>query len=330
MSKEREATVKEIIEAIVNAMVNNLEPMYTKTLAPGLFDVYLREADYLRLEGIFKELHNEAEIALDERIALLNKSIHRGARPLFNKLYGMIKPRLERIPAEVRPSLTAKVKLEGEIVKPRDGWQISFHRNEDVDSEPGDIEVEVTLVMPAKRELGGGMTTKSLRILYRAGATVVKEPSEEVPLLGKHSSSPRPATPFRETVQSNDPPSPGASTTEVLAVLKYRDNDGEHVYEMTKTSIVVGRGGTGVWTDIKLNTLPDVSREHLRIKRDEATGDLMLKDVSLLGTKIDGRTVIASMKRENGKEEDQNIWIPLPKRCRIGLADVLTIEFDGH
>ena len=41
---------------------------------------------------------------------------------------------------------------------------------------------------------------------------------------------------------------------------------------MTKDQIVVGRGGRDYWTDLKLDTLPDVSREHFRLRRDPATG----------------------------------------------------------
>ena len=57
---------------------------------------------------------------------------------------------------------------------------------------------------------------------------------------------------------------------------------------MTKDEIVVGRGGRDYWTDIKLDTLPDVSREHFRLRRDPATGQFFLKDLSQLGTTIDG------------------------------------------
>ena len=43
---------------------------------------------------------------------------------------------------------------------------------------------------------------------------------------------------------------------------------------------MVGRGGRDYWTDIKLETLPDVSREHFRLRRDPASGQFFLKDLS--------------------------------------------------
>jgi hypothetical protein len=39
---------------------------------------------------------------------------------------------------------------------------------------------------------------------------------------------------------------------------------------MAKNQIVIGRGGRDYWTDLKLNTLPDVSREHVRLRREPA------------------------------------------------------------
>jgi len=41
---------------------------------------------------------------------------------------------------------------------------------------------------------------------------------------------------------------------------------------MTKDEIVVGRGGRDYWTDIKLETLPDVSREHFRLRATRRAG----------------------------------------------------------
>ncbi len=323
---EIEVNSREIIQTIVDAMINNLEPMYTKTLAPGLFHVHLREQDHERLKGIFSEIKSEAAIALDERIALLNKSVRRGFLPLMKKLYVLIKPRLERIPEEVRPSLTEKVRLEGAIVRPQNGWQISFYCTDDPDLDSSKFVVDAILVFQANPELGGGMTTRSLRTLYRAGATSVKS----TPDSGSFSTTPRPLTTLRETVASNNRSSGGSLTAGVYAVIRYRDNDGEKFYEMTKDAIVIGRGGTGVWTDIKLNTKSDVSQEHARIRWNAEKGCFEIKDLSTFGTAIDGRTVPPSMQKVSGRLEDKNIWVRLPERSRINLAEVITLEFDAR
>ena len=96
---------------------------------------------------------------------------------------------------------------------------------------------------------------------------------------------------------------------------------------MTKDEIVVGRGGRDYWTDIKLETLPDVSREHFRLRRDPATGQFFLKDLSQLGTTIDGAKAPSSIELEGGEKRDRNLEAPVPARARIGLAGVVFLEF---
>lgn len=342
--QDKEATAKEIIEAIVNAMLLNLEPMHTRTLAPGLFHVYLREKDYDRLKGVFVELQSEAAAALDEKVASFNKASRRGLGSMLTKLAARLKPALENVPEEMRASFPGKLRIEGECVGPKDGWRILFYRNEDPDSEPGDIVVEPMLVLPEQPQLGVGMTTRGIKTLYRAGSTKITRDKAG----GGRGEMPSPAQritlehlpdspPAAETLLASPETAPTAGgqsyTTQspgVFAVIRYRDNDGDHVFEMAKPDIVVGRGGTGVRVDIKLNTLPDVSREHLRIKRDEASGEFYLKDVSTLGTTINGRAVPPAMETIGDKRMDKDTWVSLPKQSRIGLAGAVVMEFDAR
>src|SRR5260370_12757160 len=97
---------------------------------------------------------------------------------------------------------------------------------------------------------------------------------------------------------------------------------------MTKDEIVVGRGGRDYWTDINLETLPDVSREHFRLRRDPASGEFFLKDLSRLGTTINGEAVPSSVEHTAaGEKRDRNQEAPLPPQSRIGLAGVVFLEF---
>ena len=96
---------------------------------------------------------------------------------------------------------------------------------------------------------------------------------------------------------------------------------------MTKNEIVVGRGGRDYWTDIRLETLPDVSREHFRLRRDPASGQFFLKDLSQLGTTIDGVKAPSSLVVEGGEKRDRNLEAPVPPRARIGLAGVVFLDF---
>jgi pSer/pThr/pTyr-binding forkhead associated (FHA) protein len=120
---------------------------------------------------------------------------------------------------------------------------------------------------------------------------------------------------------------PVPSDQKTYAVIEYQDNAGRQTYRMTKDQIVVGRGGRDYWTDIKLDTLPDVSREHFRLRRDSASGKFFIKDLSRLGTTINGEPVPSSVEMVDGNKRDRDIEAPLPETARIGLAGVLFLEF---
>ncbi len=59
---------------------------------------------------------------------------------------------------------------------------------------------------------------------------------------------------------------------------------------------------------MRITSSPDVSREHLRLRRDSKTGRFYLIDLSSLGTTLNGRHVpkgydeVDGTKRENGAE----------------------------
>ncbi len=98
---------------------------------------------------------------------------------------------------------------------------------------------------------------------------------------------------------------------------------------LTSPVTVVGRGGVGYWVDVKLDTSPDVSREHLRLRRDDASGQFFLKDLSSLGTTVDGVPVPSSVEVVEGRKRDKGIEVPLPPRARIGLANVIVLDFEA-
>ena len=208
-----------------------------------------------------------------------------------------------------RASIAEKMKLSRrgapKIAVPDGGWQIRILENTEEDVSPGDITIYSELALPAKAELGAGSMTKRIATRRLAGVA--------------------------STSQSYDPPPAATSAppadASAFAVIEYEDKSGRKTYQMTKDQIVVGRGGRDYWTDLKLETLPDVSREHFRLRRDPASGRFFLKDLSRLGTTINGQKAPSSVEFEGADKRDLNLEAPVPARARIGLADVVFLEF---
>jgi len=209
-----------------------------------------------------------------------------------------------------RASLGERLKIsrraEPRIAPPEGGWQIRILENTDDDVEPGDIVIYSELAMPAKPEYGGGAMTKRIATRRMGGSQSSALTYQKAP-----------AGPAPE-------PEPDAGAH---AVIEYEDNGGRKTYRMTKNEIVVGRGGRDYWTDLKLDTLPDVSREHCRLRRDPATGQFFLKDLSRLGTTINGEKAPSSLDAAEGERRDRNVEAPLPAQARIGLAGVVFLDF---
>jgi hypothetical protein len=205
-----------------------------------------------------------------------------------------------------RASLTERLKLskrsDPKIVVPEGGWQIRVLENTDEDAAPGDIMISSELALPAKDEFGAGSMTKRIATRRMAGVESTKQSYDAAPAAA-------------------------VAVAGAFAVIEYDDQTGRKTYQMAKDEIVVGRGGRDYWTDIKLETLPDVSREHFRLRRDPATGQFFLKDLSRLGTTINGEKAPSSIEFEGGEKRDRNLEAAVPARARIGLAGVVFLEF---
>jgi hypothetical protein len=114
---------------------------------------------------------------------------------------------------------------------------------------------------------------------------------------------------------------PGARQTQKLteriyAEIRYEDDSGPQLYLVTQNQVRVGRGGDDVPMDLAIYTNDEVSREHLILRRDPATGLFHITDKSTNGTWVDGRRL------KKGIEE------PLAERTQIGVAEVLTLAFE--
>ena len=187
-------------------------------------------------------------------------------------------------------------------------WDIRFEPDADGEMQQGDIAVASELVLPVRPEFEGSKTRR-ITTVRRGDQTSTRQ-----------ETVPTPAAP---------PPPPSPAGT-VYGTLTYEDRRGRQVVSIDKPQLVVGRGGIGYWVDVKIESSADVSREHLRIRRDEATGQFYLKDLSSLGTTLDGVAVPSSVEVVDGQKRDKGIEVPLPPRARIVLANVVALEFEAR
>jgi hypothetical protein len=212
----------------------------------------------------------------------------------------------EELAAQNRASVAQKLKLarrgNPKISAPDAGWQIRFFENSDEETQPGDIVIYSELALPAKPEFGAGSMTRRISTKRLGSDTITTNSNTGV--AGA---------------------SPGGQNAH--AVIDYEDNSGRNQYRVSKDQVVIGRGGRDYWTDLKLDTLPDVSREHIRLRRDPATGQFFLKDLSRLGTTVNGERVPSSIEYSGDEKRDRNVEVPLPAQARIGLAGVVFLDF---
>lgn len=210
--------------------------------------------------------------------------------------------------ARAKPSRIPRKWLGGDdppppIEMPPDVWDIRFEADDEGEMAPGDIAIASELTLPAQPEFEGSKTRR---------ITTMR--------LGERTSTQEPGA-----AEAAEPAPSGT----VYGTLAYEDQRGRRRVPLTSPVIVVGRGGVGYWVDVKLDTSPDVSREHLRLRRDDASGQFFLKDLSSLGTTVDGVPVPTSVEVVEGRKRDKGIEVPLPARARIGLANVIVLDFEA-
>jgi hypothetical protein len=304
------ATAREIILEIVRNMREGLEPLLDSTLAPSIYHVYLHPQDMDRLRGIAPRIEAEARKALDAELHKLNRDSLSDRLKVASRLGHRSEPKVEA---------------------PEGGWQIRLLENTDDGVDAGDIVIYSELAMPAKTEFGSGSMTKRIATRKMAGKESPAAPSYDQKAVTAAAPASAAAAPLAGTTATHPAPAaaqPPAKPAEgAFAVIEYDDHSGHKVFQMTKEQIVVGRGGRDYWTDLQLDTLPDVSREHFRLRRDASSGQFFLKDLSRLGTTINGEKAPSSIDIVDGEKRDRNVEAPVPQSARIGLADVVFLEF---
>jgi hypothetical protein len=166
-------------------------------------------------------------------------------------------------------------------------WWIEFFSDGENAVPPGDVEIHSELNDIAQPGYHGTKTTLIERQPSVAAARVVRD---------------------RESTRRHD--------DRVYAEIHYSDDSGSQTYFITQNEVSVGRGGDGLWVDLPLYASDQVSREHLRLRRDPATGAFVIADQSRNGTWLNGRRL------QNGAEA------ALPDRAEIRIAEAITLNFE--
>ena len=279
----RPVTPAEIIDLILIEFRAEILEMRYSNLVRSVFQVYLGGRDLKRLGPVLERTKAEAQRALNEELALLNK-------------------RKLRIPGF--PQNQKRYEVVGE------GWVIDFHENTDDDVDENPLIVQSEFAPPPS-------STSIDDPDERVGTDTVRITRKQVSGLTQTTT---------ETTRS-----PNLMTRKpsgiVFATLDYSDERGQQQYEMTKERIKVGRGAADCWVDLRLYAKQDISREHIQVRHDSASGKFFLKDLSTYGTTLDGKRVPPSIERLGGSETDHNVEVPLSQKAKIGLAGVMEIQF---
>lgn len=198
--------------------------------------------------------------------------------------------------------LVNRLKGEGDAeVRSAGDWQVEFLPDPDGELNEGDMLVDSALVLPARPELGVGERTRRITTVHTGPRTTTRE----------------------QTVNRTSSAPPRA----IAARIAYQDDAGEHTYDVAKDSVTIGRGGIAYPVDIRIAASPDVSREHVRIRRDAGSGAFFLIDLSTLGTTLNGRHVPRGFDDHQGSKRENGAETALPDAARIGLADTVFLEF---
>jgi hypothetical protein len=150
--RESRRPARELIDAVVENMRENLEVLKYSTLAPSRYLVYLNASEFARLEGIVPILQEQAVRALSEELETLNRrlALHRYADRLLRR----------------RPSPVQNAGMD---------WQVEFLQDPDDEVRPGDILVASELLLPASPEPGVGERTRRITTVHVGQRVTTRE-----------------------------------------------------------------------------------------------------------------------------------------------------------
>ncbi|MBC7926526.1 MAG: FHA domain-containing protein [Bryobacteraceae bacterium] len=275
---ERHINGDEIIAEVLRNAEAGLFRMRRTVVLPCVFHVYLHPSAFDAIRPVLTALRTEARQALRERLDEMN---HRSEPSKIARLFGLEK---KEAPRDFRI-------LDSE-------YTIEFYPDVEGSLETGDIEIRSELAAAPPPNFEGDMTQ---RITRKQGGVSYSAPA------------PEPADP--EATSAVSRPASATTGASIVGWLRYEEQGNPIEFPVTKDEIAVGRGGKAVWVDVRLNAPPDISREHLRIRRDRS-GNAYITDLSQFGTVVNGQTL------QSGSES------VLSPKATIILAGIVTLEWE--
>jgi hypothetical protein len=143
---------RDLIDAVLENMRTNLEPLKYSTLAPSRYVVFLHPEEYARIEGIIPVLQEQTSRALGEALQNLNN------RPVYRRYF-------DRLAGSAPPVENAARE-----------WQVEFHPDADGELAPGDILIHSELMLPGTSDdLGAGQRTRRITTVHVGQHTTTRE-----------------------------------------------------------------------------------------------------------------------------------------------------------
>jgi hypothetical protein len=168
---------RDIIDAVVDNMRKNLEPLKYSTLAPSRYTVYLHPSEFARLEGIIPILKDQTTRALTDELMKLNRQ---------SPVSTWLKRR------EPVSKLLDKWRGPGsQVENAATDWQVEFLADPDGDMNEGDLLIDSELILPAMPDLGVGERTRKITTVHAGQRTATREHTLQ------RSPAPAPVPPAR-------------------------------------------------------------------------------------------------------------------------------------
>jgi hypothetical protein len=152
MDLQRRLPARDIVDAIVRNMRENLEELPYSRLAPTTYTVYLHPTEFTRLEGIVSILQEQTSRALSDELARM------GRRSLWQR-------------SADRMTRSAQRGLQ----KAGSEWQVTFLPDPDEELEEGGVLVCSELKLPERPDLGVGTRTRRITTLHTGQHTTIRE-----------------------------------------------------------------------------------------------------------------------------------------------------------